>query len=109
MDLSKIREAARLAKGDIVTSPNHLKIISMMSAGTGDRRFKLIFDKNLYTDNELKSVISQIEDTALKYRLRGTRFLSFANHDAIEGLAKVHPTVEFIPRSKFFHDVSKYL
>jgi|GEM_PF-6213277 len=109
MDLSKIREAARLTPNDIVTCSSHSRIISMMSAGAGDRRFKLIFDNNLYSDEDLRIAISQIEETALKYKLKGTRYFSFANHDKIAELKIMHPEVEFVPRSKFFREVVNYL
>ena len=109
MDLSKGRAAARLTDNDIVTCSSHSRIISMMSAGAGDRRFKLIFDQNLYSDSDLKLAISQIEDTALKYKIRGTEFLAFAHHEKIDTLKATIPEVEFVPRSKFFYEVVKYL
>jgi len=109
LDLSKIRAAARLIKNDIVTCSSHSRIISMMSAGAGDRKFKLILDHNLYANEDLPEILSQIEDVALKYRLRGTEFLVFAPHEKVEELEASFPSVKFIPRSKFFYDLSKYL
>ena len=109
MDLEKIRQASRFIKHDLITCSTHSKIVSMMSAGGGDRKFKLIFDHSLYSDEGLQAAISQIESTALKFKLIDPEFLVFIPHEQLNDRKAIQPNLEFVARSKFFHDVAKYL
>ena len=109
MDLSKIRHAARLSLNDVITSSNHSKAISMMSAGAGDRMFKIIFDFDLYKGADLNAVRNHIESVAMHNHLKGTQYLSFVPHENIDEIQKTFPGIECVARSKFFRDPAKYL
>jgi|JI10StandDraft_1071094.scaffolds.fasta_scaffold375282_2 hypothetical protein len=109
MDLSKVREAAKHISTDIQTCSNFDRLLSMLNAGPGDRRFKIIIDYSLYEDTGLENILFQIGNVATLNEISDIEFRSFVPHEKLPDLKEKYPEVKFVPRSKFFADLTSHL
>lgn len=109
MDLSKVREAETRVLNDVETSTNLDRLIHTFSAGPGDRKFHIILDYFLYEKDGLDTIRQIIEEPARRYKVSGIKYSSFVPHEKIDELCAQHPDVNFIPRSKFFKDITKHI
>lgn len=109
MDLSKIRETAHAHLLHIQTCDSLARLIKVFEAGPGDRHFKLILDHDVYKDSGLEEIIDRVEHAIEENHIGSVKYMSFVPHVHIDDLQKQFEDIEFVPRSKFFKDLHKYL
>ncbi|MFN8015899.1 MAG: hypothetical protein U0R17_04755 [Acidimicrobiia bacterium] len=109
MDVSHIKAACRFVDHYVAINSDHSRLLNMISAGSGDRQFKVIFDYYIYEGFGLEKYIEEIDQFAVKYGIDEISYSSFAPHEKIPSLQEKHTGVEFIPRSKFFLNIGEHL
>lgn len=97
LDTSKLKEI--LKEHDVAVLRNAQKAIEKYEA-TNDESITIILDYYAYENLDLIELISQFDDA---------KIVSFVPHEKIDDLKIQAPEIKFVARSRFFHDVEKYI
>ena len=109
LDTSHVKAVALQLPHDVLTCNDITRIKTMLLAGPGDREFTIIFDYAIYEKGNLDILRHELNEAAFINKIKPLHYRSFAPHEKIQELSELYPGIEFVPRSRFFANLPKYL